>query len=506
MATRTQAPPLKGAGLSDFSGGPNQRDAWSELAANEVVDAWNVTFDERGGAVSRLGYVKDNPVPFGGGVVVNQYWSPRLAAKITQSGASLYLGITNIARKTFTTADVVTFAELNALVIANHPVDGLFTSPDGITWTAVADPDAPKGNGTAIAVWQNKLFVVCTDGSVHWSTAGDATNWVPTDFNKLWEKDQQPLVAVHIGAGQDILGRPGLLCFKQESAYRINDSTTGAYTTIDGTVGAAGPLAVVGVGPKVIAISKHGIYWWREDQTGMVNASDQLQPLWRPDQLNFTQQPLWCAGRLNNRAYFCLTRAGSTANDLALEYHPDMGWIAPGSAAMSCLTTSTGAQEIFYGASPTIPGQTYQRGGGNDDGAPISWRLQTRWIQPNAGFQAVLWQTRLHGRGAGTFTIRRDFAAGGGDSQPFDLTGASSGPVYGGGLFYDSGVLYAEPAFQETEPFYDLGLSRQFSFVFAGSSTTTVSGPQVLGQGVAPQVGYFALYGLEWLYVQLGLS
>jgi hypothetical protein len=69
--------------------------------------------------------------------------------------------------------------------------------------------------------------------------AGDPTAG-RDDFNKLWEKDQQAIVALHIGSGQDILGKPGLLAFKQESTYRINDSGDGAYTTVDATVGAAG--------------------------------------------------------------------------------------------------------------------------------------------------------------------------------------------------------------------------------------------------------------------------
>ena len=43
---------LSGIPLRDFSGGHNLRDAASELADNECVDAWNVTFDERGGAQS----------------------------------------------------------------------------------------------------------------------------------------------------------------------------------------------------------------------------------------------------------------------------------------------------------------------------------------------------------------------------------------------------------------------------------------------------------------------
>jgi hypothetical protein len=349
------------------------------------------------------------------------------------------------------------------------------------------------------------VYVGASNGKVSWSAATDSTNWTATDFNKLWEKDQQGIVAMHIGSGQDILGKPGLLCFKQESVYRINDSTTGSYTTVDATVGAAGPLAVVGIGSKVFAIGKRGIFWWREDQAGMVDASDRFKPLWR-DQTNLGQLALWAAGRKGNRAFFSLTRAGSTANDLALEYHTEQNWIAPRSDAMSCYATSTGGSETLYGGSPTVSGQTYQlESGGSDDGAAISWRFQTRWIEPNGGFESSLWQVRIHGRGAGTLTVRSDYASAGGDGQPFDLTGIAN--TYDSGLFYDSGVLYAEPVYQNTEPFYNvISVCRQFSLIFSGSSTTTFTAPQILGSGTNPQVGYFGLYGIEWLFTQLGLS
>lgn len=496
---------LTGGSLRDFSGGPNIRDAaaGSELAPNECIDAYNITFDERGGATSRLGYGKDNGTVFSGGIVKNQFWSQILGAKITQAGASLYLGTTNTARKTFTTSELVTFAEMNSRVIACHPTDGLFTSTDGITWTVVADPDAPKG--TCIAAWQNKIYVGRPDGSVMWSDATDPTAWTSTSFNKLWEKDQQAIVALHIGSGQDILGKPGLLCFKQESTYRISDSSTGAYTTIDATVGAAGALAVVGVGSKVISISKRGIFWWREDQAGMVQASDRLLPLWQPDQINLAQLALWCAGRKGNRAVFSFTRSGSTANDVALEYSPDQEWLAPRSDAMSCYATSTGGAEVLYGGSPTVSGQCYQlETAGTDDGTGIAFKFQTRWIELSAGFRASVWQIRLQGRGSGSCTVLKDYAAGGGDEKPFDFD--QSGFHYDTGEHYDSGITYAIPVYQSTDARYSLGICRQFSLLIEGTATTTVDAPQVLAAGTPPQVGEFGLFGITWLYAPLGLA
>lgn len=341
-----KSPPLKGGSLRDFSGGPNIRDDASKLADNEVLDSWNCSYDERGNVSSRLGFAKFNATAFSGGVVQNQYWSSILGAKITQAGKDLYLGTTNTSRKTFsTTTGVATFAEMNSLILCAHPADGLFTSPDGLTWTAVADADAPT-TPTCIAAFQNKIFTGDASGKLSWSAAGDGTNWTSTDFNKLWEKDQQGLVNLHVGSGEDIQGRPGLLCFKQESFYRMYDSSTGAYTTVDATVGAAGPLAVVGVGAKVVWIGKRGIFWWREDQLGGTDASDRFAPLWR-DQTNLAKLALWAGGRKGNRAIFSLTRAGSSANDLALEYHTDQDWIAPRSDAMSCYTTSTGASDVI---------------------------------------------------------------------------------------------------------------------------------------------------------------
>lgn len=498
-----QQPPLKGDAIRDFSGGPNIRDAASELGKNEAVDSWNITFDERGGASSRLGFAKDNSTPFGGGLIVNQFWSSILGSKITQAGASLYLGTTNTIRKTFTSSACVTFAEMNSLIIAAHPVDGLFTSTDGITWTAVADVDAPT-KPTCIAAFQSKIYTGDATGKLAWSAVADGTNWTATDFNKIWEKDQQGIVSLHIGSGQDYQGKPGLLVFKNESFYRMYDSSTGAYTTVDATVGSAGPRAVVGVGAKVVFIGKRGVFWWREDQLGATDVSDRFAPLWR-DQTNLSQLGLWAAGRRNNRAVFSLTRAGSTANDLALEYHTEQDWIAPRSDAMSCYATSTGSSETLYGGSPSATGQCYQmETTGADDGVAIAWRFQTRWLQPNNGFQASVWQVRVHGRGTGTLTVRTDYASAGGDAQAFDLTGTSN--TYDSGLTYDSGIFYSEPVFQNTQAFYSIGLCRQLSLIFSGSSTTTFTAPQVLSAGTNPQVGYFGLYGVEWLFTQLGLS
>lgn len=505
MATRTRAS-LKLDSMRDFSGGPNLRDAPPEFALNEGGDAWNVMFDERGGVTARLGYAKFNTTLFGSSAPIrNIYWSSMLGALITQAGASLYKGASTTAAKTFTTAARADFAEMAGLVIAAHPVDGLFKTSDAVTWTAVGGVGTPT-KCDALAVWQNKLWVNDRTGAnpsrVYFSNAGAPDAFGSTSFVDLREKDNEQVVAFHISSGQDVLGRAGLLAFKQESFYRINDSGTGAFLTVDATQGAASALAVIGVGPKIYFLNKHGIFWWQEGQRGANNASDLFLPLWDPSQVNLGQLDLWCAGRRGNRVRFSLTRAGSLANDLAIEHHPDYKWLAPCSNAMSCYASSTGTSETNYGGSPTVNGQVYQLGqGGTDDGAAIFSRFRTRWVEPAGGFKASLWQIRLHGRGAGTMKIVKDYASSGGTAYPFNMTGGSN--LYDSGLFYDSGVLYSTPAYSYTQPFYTPGACRSFSIELSASGTTVSARPPLFGTGVAPVAGAWALYGLEWLYTPM---
>lgn len=503
---RATAPGLESGSLSNFAGGPNFRDAPSELAPAETYGSWNITYDERGGAASRLGYVKRNSSRLGGvnDYVVNDFYSQILGAFLTQSGKKLYKADNTTAVQTFTTNDCVTYTEMNGKVIVGHPADGLYYSTDGSSWTHITAANAPA-TAACVCVWQAKLFVGLADGSVHWSAIGDPLTWDIDDFNEIWTKDQQPIVAMCVGSGQDIQGRPGLLVFKQESVYRINSAATGAYTVLSTSEGAASAKAVVGVGSRVCWIGTRGVFWWREDQAGPVSAADQLQPLWQSSQLSFANQAGWCAGRRMNRALFSCSTVNSSVNDIAFEYHPDEHWIAPRSDAVTCYATSSDLNETTCGGSATAAGQTYKlASGGADDGTAISWWIQTRWLAPNGGFQAFLWQLRVHGRGTGTVTVRKDYESAGGTSYAFNLDLAATD--YDTGLLYDSGVTYGIAVYQATEAFYDLGALRQFSLLFAGSSSTTVSGRSLFGNAPAPVVGAFGLYQLEYLHVPLGLS
>lgn len=496
-------PPLQHARLADFSGGVNVRDAQRALAANESPDAWNVTGDERGGVGSRLGYEKHNATAFGGGFVKNAHFSGILNNLVTQAGASLYLGTTNTARKTFTTAARCVFADFNGKVYAGHPVDGLWHTTDGVTWTKVADLDCPA-TVVAIAVWQEQLYVVpANSNQFWWSDPLDGTAWTSTNFNTVGEKDDEPLVALAGAGGVDVAGVQGLLAFKRESTYRIVDSEAGAYYTLDTAVGAASALSVVSVARRVVVLNQHGIYW--TDGAGpMRSAGDREEPLWRPDQIAYDQLDLFAAGKKGNRVYLSLARAGSTAVDLALEFHPEQGWIYPRSDAMACYTTHGDGDEKLLGGSPTMSGQVYELlSGGTDDGAAIVSWFQIRWFEPAAGYLVSVPRAIIRGRGEGNVIVRKDFEIVGGDSYPFDLDAATQ--AWDSGLFWDSGLVWDEGVtYENSQDLYSIGAGRYFAFRVEATTTTTKTGPDIFGGGTGPVAGAWALYALDLEFVQLG--
>jgi hypothetical protein len=209
----------------------------------------NITLDERGGIVKRLGRSKLNTGGALPGTPSNVFFWKSAGVTIFQIGTTVYKtsnlfgAWSSIA--TLTTTERMAFTDFNGKLVGVHPTDGVFTY-DGTTWTLAT----AAVRGTCIASWQNKVWVAGDPRAgnasvVWWSNAGNPAVWTTgTDFNALREKDDAPITALGLGQGMDVAGRPGLLVFKEESAYRINSSSTGAYTTIDGSAGAAGALAV----------------------------------------------------------------------------------------------------------------------------------------------------------------------------------------------------------------------------------------------------------------------
>jgi hypothetical protein len=466
--------------VRDFSGGLNLRDAPSELGSQFSPDLWNVSLDERGGVASRLGYVQFNPTPFAAAKAQHLFNWPTGNALLTQCGASLYANASTIPIHTFTTTDRVGMVEFFGPVYIIHPVDGLFTY-NGASFTLV---DATvKGN--TIALFQNKLWSSGDPADrtrVRFSNAGDPTIWA--GFVNIRDKDEMAVVCVGPAVGVDIVGRGGLTVFKNRSAYRLYDSTTGAYQTIDSTRGAASALAVTVVNNKVVVINEFGVY--ETDGVGpLKNVSEQLGPLWDPSQINVSQLNLFCAGTFGERVYFSLPRAGSSANDLALEFHPREGWFTANSNAASCYAPLASAQRLYMG-SPSVDGRVYQMfAGGSDDGAAIASYYRSPWFELASGARCRLPNLRINGRGTFIASVYRDYT----NVAPI-TRGVAIAPV--------SGIAAWAP------DLHSLGVGRAFSVRLDASTSTAFATPAILG-GAAQLVGAFALYELGFFPVALGL-
>lgn len=497
--------------IRDFSGGLNLREAPPELAANESPDLWNVTLDERGGVAKRLGYIKVNATAFSGGLVQNIHYSGTLADTITQAGSSIYLGTTNTARLTWTTGARCDITDFAGKVWAIHPVDGVYSSSNGITWAAVAT--SPKG--TSIRPWQNRLITndAVNITRINASGIGDGTDWSTAAGhgwnNELRENpnDGSAILALASASGIDIRGRPGLIVCKRDSTYRLYDSATGAYQTLDPNIGAASSESVTTLFGKTIILSRAGIFW-TDGIAPLQKASARVDPLFTPAALAEDQLDLCAAGSFGDRCYFSLPRVGQTHNDLALEYHPLEGWIVAGSNASSCYTTYAASTQKLYTGSPTVSGQVFQQlSGGSDNAATIASWFQTRWVEPNEGFFTRFRSAKVLGRGDFEFYVRANYAVSQGVHRSVSIT-------RGGFTWNDPAAVWNNPAtlwgpstlVGYSAPLPSLGTGRAVSFRVEETSTLSTTGAALLGTGVTPEIGAWSLAGVDLSYVQLGTS
>src|SRR5262249_20711777 len=146
-------------------GGWNPRDAPSEVAGNESPDCMNVTLDNRGGVVKRLGLFL---LGTGGGLgspPVNSFYWPGEQKAVIQDGGAVkgnddFVSYTTI--HTFSSSDLMGFADFNDKLIMVHPIDGVYSYSSG---SGFAGPFGSPVKGNSVAVWQNKLWV--TGDSAH---------------------------------------------------------------------------------------------------------------------------------------------------------------------------------------------------------------------------------------------------------------------------------------------------------------------------------------------------
>lgn len=455
----------------EFSGGLNLRDAQSELALDDLAAAYNISLDDRGGANSRLG--RSRLYTLAGNTIMTLFYSKVASlGLISQSGTKLYTGTTLF--KTFTTEARCGLADFAGKLCIVHPVDGMFTY-DGTTLAAVAA--GPKAD--SLAAWQNKLWANDKSGThpsrINFSAAGDPTTWAGT--NDIRDVDDDQIVCVFSGHGQDIKGLPGLLAFKAGSTYRINDSTTAAYTTVDAFVGAASGLAVTALLGRVMVLSGAGVFV-TDGVAGLSKISGKLDPLFTDGYLGTA------AGATQRRAYFSVTpEKPANLTPLMLEYDPDSGSFTLNSNYASCyaftLAAAGGLGPVLASGS-SIDGRVYNElSGGTDDGTAINAYLQTSFIELHWGLRARLNSARVNARG--TFTLSPLY--------DYDLTQTITRAIN-----VPTGSATVHGGYQDV---YNLGQSKTIAFRAEATTSVATTIPFATPGATTRALGGWGLYGID---------
>jgi hypothetical protein len=485
--------------VRNFSGGLNTRDHASELAKNEFPYSLNVTIDERGGAQKRLGYIRRFE-QFGSGLVSNLYFWGTRGLLVSQIGTGMHVN-NGIAFHSWSTPDRCGMTEFGGNLVMIHPVDGLVIY-DG---SSVIHTNTAR-RGDTLATWQNRLWVndITLPARVWFSAPADATSFPPTNWVELREKDSAKITALGGAAGLDVSGRPGLLAFKADSAYRIYDSNTGAYNTIDTSIGCSSNIGLVNAYGRTYAVSPRGIYS-TDGVNPMKEASQLVENMFAPNQINQARGDLYAAGRYQDRLFFSFPRIGENFNSVVLEHHPLQNWVVRHTNAASAYAQAGQGGSGMIFSSPTIDGMIYDsHRTGADDGAPISSSFQTRWVEPYEGNLTRIRMMRVIGRGVFDLALFKDYEVGAnlpGVNVNVDPLGF---PYDDPATIYDApGVVYGPTKFQDNEDFWSIGVCRSMSMRIEETSTRSIPA-QPLITDAAEEIGGWTLSHFSLLCIELG--
>lgn len=510
----TNPPQVQTVMFDRFDGGWNIRDAISGIELNESPDCKNVLPDHGGGIGGRQGIVRAHTSAEAGDIIQGFYWEEQNLI-VVQVGAQLRKAApgSNFADMgtAFSTSDRVGMCAFNDVLVIAHPVDGVFTS-DGTTNTL-----REAGiHGNACAPWQNRVWVnEITNAKLWWSDSGDATGWdTAVQFNRLNEIDDQPIVAVGVGQGMDVVGRPGLLCFKRHSTYRVNSSTNGSYTTLSNEAGAAGSNAIADIAGLTAFIGAAGIFVTDGDSAPKL-ASGKISPLFHPQMLDLdtADQATWSAGQYEgDRFVFCVKRVNSSDPDLVLEFSPSRGWIVPhlGCPMRWFVNIPNDSASTLWGGG-VLTDRVYKVfTGGDDDGADIASYWVSKALEPN---QDGLWHlnhVRAKGRGADVFlAVIDDWEASAGTAfQLLEWEGGTG--VWGTGDWGSAGAFgtgfWGAEAYELLDNVWNLGMAHGFQLRLSCTSSEATTRPPLFGYGNGQPLGAWNCYGLRLDMTPLGIA
>lgn len=394
--------------IDDFSGGLNLRDSPNQVAPNETSFANNWTLDERGSIVRRKGHTNVVALPGTNFTNADIFYSEALNLWLcarTSAGTYRLFSRPGDLSGSWTDRGQIASAVTARAVFADWPgatpyaiiLTNVADATNGGLYTLDSTPTLTKRfatQGVAIAVWQNKVWFATTGAGfevrIYFSPVGDPTTW--TSSIDLRDKDASPLTALGVAGG-------ALVAFKKRSTYRINDSSNGAYSTIDTAAGCVNPRAVVGLEGRLYAWGVDALY--ECDGVGRLkNVADKLRPLFTG--MPIVAQALVVGGVYQDRLLFGGTTISPVSQNNLVEIDPRIGWgmeHAFASVSQNNLSSLASQTGTLYGA--IIDGDNlfsmFTATAGADDGTVFQSQWLTPWMLPNSGMLARLSRLRVQG-------------------------------------------------------------------------------------------------------------
>lgn len=384
--------------IDDFSGGLNTRDGASNLPLSESSSAQNVHFDTGGEVSKRLAHSVWTDVPALPGAPVFLFYSSVLNLFFLQVGTQLYRAAPGAGAWTATGAVLassssIAMCDFGTRVVYCHTSSGTFTYN---TAEGVLNRSATvKGN--TIAVWQNYVWVAGdptdtnTQSRLYRSKVGDPTTWAAPDgiTVDMREKDSELLTALH--------GGPGLLVFKAESAYRVNDSSTGAFATLDWKSGCLSHDSLTAVEGNVYAMGVGALYEFSGNGPA-VNVGDKLRPDLIADAVSSSS--FTCAFSYQRRAFF-------SNGDRLYQYSPGIGALTKhrkyvSDGTLLGVTFYQRKPRAVANASPsllTLFDASTSDDAGSGSGWTASW--QSGFVDPAEGMRVRFRRLRVYGKRTG---------------------------------------------------------------------------------------------------------
>jgi hypothetical protein len=479
--------------LLSIGGGVNLSAAINQLKEDECLGLANIVLDEQGGGAKRRGLT--NVYDFGFEVISIYVFyrgtgpNPQIIAE-TADGKCQFSADAGVTWTTMVTGLNVSrplaFETFNDKLYMVNGADGYMVW-DGAAMTMIAD--AP--NGKFLRVWKDTMWVSGTDDDRIWaSDPGNADVYTVGNWVDLGKGDGDSMTGLATDGNV-------LICPKHRRGFLIFDPTTFANRIFDPDKGAESHFSFIHYGENLYYLSRDGICIFLGDSPSTI-ISQNIDPIFQADVLNFELSYLTWAYSYNNRIGWTVPEFGTGTTSLQIELLP-RSQKRPYTfhrMPVRCFTTlRQGTTERLLGGKAAGRNVVDVFKGGDDDGVPFVGVIETKWFDlDNAFLFKYLRRMILNGRGLFYVGVLRNYEVAIRKTIAIDLVGSAAvwdgvGDVWGDETWGPHVAL-------ETIPLHPDVYGRSFKFRFSDSQT--LEGLQAMDVGdVDYQLvkGSWALYG-----------